>query len=242
MQSLKRNIMITRLFQLMLLMILFAACKGDEYYEDGGLAQAKFEGTVMQYLASKPVEFDTLVQVIKLAGMEQNFNNDEFTFFAPRDNSIKSMIGRLDQGGLNKILYNEGRETIKVLADIDSLIWRKYLQRHMFKNKNKLMDYPQIDLAQQAIYPGQTYYAYDNTVCNIGVVYNDAGGIRYQGYRQLTISYIPDVSNPQANWITVPVSSSDIEPFNGIVHILDPRGYFGFSDGEMMSEIFDSKR
>lgn len=228
--------------------MLFTACKKDDYYEDGGLANPVFEGDIMQYLESKPMEFDTIVQVIKLAGLEENFRKDEVTFFAPRDENIKEMIGSLDQGGVNTALYYYGRDTIKTLSDIDSVIWRKYLQRYMFKGKNKLMDYPQIDFSLLNIYAGQNYYSYNQTVSNIGVLFNDAvssdgtSAIKYMGYRQLHISYIPDVSMP-TNWITVKVASSDIQPNNGVVHVLDyTDGSFGFEYEEILIDILESKR
>jgi hypothetical protein len=231
------------LLPLLLVITLFTACKRDDYYKDGGLANGKFDGSVMQYLSSKPKEFDSLVQILKLSGLDKVLSEDEVTFFAPNDVNIKALVGRLDQGGVNKRLYGEGRDTIKVLSDVDSLIWRKYLMRYIYKGKNKLMDYPQIDFNQQQVYPGQIYYAYGNSVANIGVVYNDAGGIRYMGYRQLNISYIPDISKPTENWKTVRVSSSDIEPSNGVVHILEVSGnQLGFNQGEMEDEISDSKR
>ncbi len=232
-----------RLFPIFVIFTLFAACKGDEYYTDGGLANGKFEGTVMQYLMSKPKEFDSLVQIIKLAGLDETLSSEEVTFFAPTDVNIKSLIGRLDQGGVNRRLYNEGKDTIKVLGDVDSEIWRKYLLRYVFRGKNKLMDYPQIDFQQKVIYPGQIYYSLNNSVANVGVVYKDANGIRYMGYRQLNISFIPDVSRPNDNWVTVPVSSSDIEPSNGVVHVLQVSGsQLGFNQREMEDEISDSKR
>jgi len=237
------NPILCRLFQLLLIVCCFTACKRDEYYQDGGLAQGKFEGTIVEYLSSKPKEFDTLVQIIKLAGLEPTLNNEEVTFFAPGDVNIKALIGRLDQGGVNRRLYEERRDTIKVLADVDSLIWRKYLMRYIYRGKNKLMDYPQIDINQQAIFPGQIYYSLSNEVANIGVVYNDAGGVKYMGYRQLNISYIPDISRPADNWRTVKISSSDIEPRNGVVHILQVGGNdFGFNQGEVENDILDSKR
>lgn len=234
---------VKRCLQLILIICIFAACKRDQYYTDGGKAKAKFDGNIMQYLATKPVEFDTLVQIIKLAGLEEILSKEEVTFFAVNDVNIKALIGALDRGGVNRRLYNEGRDTIKVLSDVDSQIWRKYLMRYVFHGKNKLMDYPQIDFGQQQIYPGQIYYTYSNEVANIGVVYNDAGGIRYMGYRQLHISYIPDISRPTQNWRTVKVSSSDIEPNNGIVHLLQTEGNsLGFDQGEVENEILDSKR
>lgn len=224
------------------MVILFSACKKDDYYVDGGLANPIFDGDILEYLESKPIEFDSVAQIIKLAGLEQTFRTEEFTFFAPRDENIKRLIGTHKQMGVNDLLYSAGRDTIKTLADVDSVIWRKYLERYMFKGKNKLMDYPQIDFSLLNIYPGQNYYSYNNSVSNIGVVYNDARNIKYMGYRQLYISYIRDVSQPD-EWIENRIASSDIQPRNGVVHVLDYTSHsFGFDMFEVWNDILDSKR
>lgn len=223
-------------------LLITTACSKDDYYVDGGLANPIFEGSVMDYLDSKPMQFDTIAEIVRLGGLEEMFQTGEFTFFAPSDEDIKDLIGALDRGGVNRDLYNLGRDTIVTLSDVDSLIWRRYLLRHMFTGKNKLMDYPQIDFSILNIYPGQNYYALSGEVSNIGVVYNDAGGIKYMGYRQLHISYIPDVAFP-TSWITVRVASSDIQPTNGIVHALDyTDGDFGFNRVDVERDILESKR
>ncbi|WP_333626905.1 hypothetical protein [Sphingobacterium siyangense] len=239
------------------LLCSLASCKQDEYYEDGGLAQAKFNGSIMAYLDSKPREFDTIAQIIRLAGLEEDFKTKEFTFFAPRDENIKTLIGQAkgttvdDIYSVNGRLYTFGRDTIKTLADVDSTIWRKYLLRYMFTGKRKLMDYPQIDFDLLNVYKGQNYTALGNTVSNIGVVYNDAINdadpnnvtrLKYMGYRQLYISYIPDVSRPSV-WISCPIASSDIQPDNGVVHVIDyTRSRFGFQEYDIMLDILESKR
>ena len=234
------------------LLLLLASCKRDDYYVDGGKANPVYYGTMMEYLDSKPRDFDTIAQIIRLAGLEEAFHENEFTFFAPHDDDIKQLIGQVGQGGVNSRLYNLGRDTIAVLADVDSTIWRKYLERYMFRGRNKLMDYPQVDFNLLTTYSGQSYYSLNNTVSNIGVVYHDAVTdpgtpnevrLRYMGYRQLHVSYIPDLSQPQQGWVTVPVASSDIQPSNGIVHALDfTRAGFGFVQWEVEQDILESKR
>ena len=245
------------IFTVVLLLYSIQSCKKDDYYTDGGLAQAKFDGPIMAYLDAKPREFDSIAKIIRLAGLEEDFKTKEFTFFAPRDENIKRLIG-LARGnsqeaasGVNLQLYLLGRDTIKTLADVDSTIWRKYVLRHMFNGKRKLMDYPQIDFDLLNVYKGQNYTSLGNTVSNIGVVYNDAINdsdknnitrLKYMGYRQLFISYIPDISRP-GEWISCPIASSDIQPDNGVVHVIDyTRAEFGYSRGEVMSDILESKR
>lgn len=230
------------LCQIFILVIFFASCAKDEYYNDGGLANAKYNGSVLQYLESKPIEFDSLVQVIKIAGLEEMLSKQEITLFTPTDRDIKELIGTKDRGNLNGILYELGQDTIKTLDEIDPIIWRKYLERHIFKGKNKLTDYPQVDFGQITIYPGQNYYSINNSVSHIGVVFNDVNGVRYLGYRQLHISYIPDVSRPDQTTGRVRITTSDIQPDNGVVHILHPEVQFGFNLVEMINEIIASRR
>ncbi|MFB2121419.1 hypothetical protein [Parapedobacter sp. 2B3] len=240
-------------------LIFLSSCKRDDYYVDGGVANPVFNGTVLEYLDSHP-QLDTIGQLVRLAGLEDNFTADELTFFSPSDVNIKMLIGRVNYQGTdpgwmgnraNQQLYNLGLDTIQTLADVDSAIWRKYLERYMFHGKHTLSDYPQIDFSVLNTFGGQNYYAYNNTVSNIGVVFHDAvtdegkpteSRLKYMGYRQLYISYIPNVSIPE-NWIDTPVASSDIQPSNGVVHVLDftKRG-FGFDPQEVIDDIIQSKR
>ncbi len=233
--------------------LILSACNKDDYYEDGGLAVAKYDGSIIQYLETKPVLFDSIVEIIKLAGLEETFQNEEFTFFAPADPDIKQLIGSLDKGGLNYRLFNESLDTIKQLSDIDSIIWKKHLYKYMFKGKNTLADYPQIDFDLLGTYPGQNYVSFSGNVSNIGVVYNDIvqkdheteiSRLKYQGYRQLYLSYIPDFTNPDA-YINYPVSTSDIQPTNGVIHVLNyTESVFGLYPGseDFINDVIQSKR
>jgi hypothetical protein len=249
---------------LVVLACLLSSCERDDYYVDGGRANPVFDGTILDYLDATP-QLDTIGQLVRLAGLEEHFVADELTFFSPSDVNIKKLIGRVNyegsdpgwQGnGANQQLYNLGLDTIQTLADVDSAIWRKYLERYMFRGKHKLSDYPQIDFSVLNTFGGQNYYAYNNTVSNIGVVFHEAvndegkpteSRLKYMGYRQLHISYIPNVSIPEA-WNTAPVASSDIQPRNGVVHVLDfvgsNFGYtgFGFNQQEVINDIIQSKR
>src|SRR3546814_731174 len=198
---------------------------------------------MLEFLQSKPVEFDTSAQLINRARLEDVFQTGDVTFFAPSDTEVKDLIGYVGRNEtLNNELYELGKGTIKVLADVDSLIWKKYLERHLFRGSNFLADYPQIDLGLRQIYPGENYYSLNNTVLNIGVVYHDVNGVKYAGYRQLSISYIPDVSRPNENWFTTMISSSDIKPINGVVHTLSKeKALFGFDHGEFIDDVAASK-
>lgn len=203
---------------------LISSCSKDEYYIDGGKANPVFDGTVLQYLESNP-KFDTIAQIVKLAEMEDVFNNEEITFFAPTDEVIRRTIGivnsRFDdiRNKLNQQLFDENRDTIRVLSDIPPAIWRRYLMRYIRKGKLLAKDVPQLDYDLRPLYPGGYYFGYNGDLFNIGVVYNQANGVKYTGYRQLTISFVPDQSLPNS-YIAAAVATSDVQPKNGVVHVL----------------------
>ncbi|MES2808127.1 MAG: fasciclin domain-containing protein [Bacteroidota bacterium] len=209
------------------LAITVSSCSKDKYYQDGGLAEPKFNGTVLQYLQSNPVKFDTIVQVIKLAGMEDAFSKENITFFAPTDEVVRRTIGIVNgnipllQNRLNQRLFNLNKDTIKQLSDIPPVIWRKYLQRYIMKGKYLMKDFPQLDFDLRPLYPGGYYYGYNGDLLNVGVVYNSANSVRYAGYRQLCIAAVVDPSNPSAYYFSsAAVATSDVQPTNGVVHVL----------------------
>lgn len=243
MKNINRYIKPVVLFAVFVLMVV-SSCQKDDYYVDGGKSDPVFNGNVLQYLESNP-KFDTIAQIVKLAGMEETFTNEQITFFCPTDEVIRRTIGQVDNPelfGLNELLFQVGKDTIKTLADVDPIIWKKFLSRYVFKGVFKLKDYPQIDFDLKPIYPGAFYYSYNNDLANIGVVYNAVNGVRYTGYRQLSISYIPDSSNPNF-YLPVAVASSDIQPSNGVVHVLalyqgEDKNKIGEVENEFGANIF----
>lgn len=221
--------------------LLLNSCKEDEYYIDGGKADSEYNGTILDYLKSKPLYFDTLTTVIKLAGLEKEFSDKEMTFFAPMDNSFRTLILNV-----NSTLFQVGKDTVKTLEEIEPAIWKKYLSMYMFKGSNRVIDYPQVDPGAKAMFPGQNYKSLSEDILNIGVFYNDVvtrkdgqetSRIKYAGYRQLYLSYIPNPAQPFDNWNTTRVSSSDIKPKNGVVHVLIANHSFGFDVSNFVQDV-----
>jgi hypothetical protein len=221
-------------YSLLLIMVLTGlfACKKDNYYLDSGLANPYFKGSIVDYLNAKPFYFDSVAAIIKLADMENIFKSDTVTFFAPTDFSVQNLIRYC-----NGTLYAGGYDTIRTLQDVPTEIWRKYLSFYLFHGANQLKDYPQIDYSLLINFPGQTYYSWDMQPMNIGVVYNSDNGVKYVGYRQLSISYIPDISRP-TSWTTSMVASCNILTDNGVVHILSSaHTYFGFDQNKFAQDV-----
>lgn len=207
-------------------MTLLGSCSKDDYFKDSGTVNGNFQGNMLEYLQSRPQYFDSLTKVIRLAGMEKIFSAEDLTFFAPADSSIRSSIAEL-----NRQLSFQGKKTVTRLEQIKPEVWRAQLARYLFKGKKSMNDFPQLDPGNVAAYPGQIYATYDGAIMNIGVIYNDAGGVKYAGYRQLSLAYIPSASAPRdyLSWYNSTVASVNIAPTNGYVHALRySNHYFGF--------------
>lgn len=204
---------------------LFMGCSKDSYFVDTGLHKAKYDGTVLQYLKDKPVLFDSLVRIINIAGMNDVFEKEDVTFFAPASSCVYKAVR-----GLNAELRSGGRDTVSKLEQIKPQVWKDMLSDYVFKGKYLLKDIPQIDTLALKAFSGQGYTSYGGRPMNLGVFYNDAGGAKYVGYRQLILSFIPDFSNPQVDMVNTPVATSDIQPNNGVIHVLVyQRHALGFS-------------
>lgn len=218
---------------LLLAVALFSACKKEQYFFDTGVLTPNYNGTILEYLKAKPAYFDTLVRVIKIAGMEDVFQKENITFFAPPSSSIYKSLRRL-----NIHLRSQGRDTVSKLEQIKPAIWKETLSMYIFQGSNRLKDYPQLDTLALLAYPGQAYFSYAKRTMNIGVIHNDAGGIKYAGYRQLYLSFIPDFSKPLERLVNIPVASSDVAPTNGIVHVLRFQKHnFGFDTDRFINTV-----
>ncbi|ARS38615.1 hypothetical protein CA265_02520 [Sphingobacteriaceae bacterium GW460-11-11-14-LB5] len=209
---------------LLIAIVAVSSCKNNNYYIDSGVGKAQYEGTILTYLADKPAYFDTLSRVITLAGMQDVFSRDTITFFAPPSSCIYKAVKNL-----NKYLYGRGQDTVKQLNQIDPKVWKDMLSLYIVKGKYLLKDIPQLDTTQLSTFGGQGYISNGGRPMNIGVLYNDVNGVKYAGYRQLYYSYITDFTNKIGSMVNVPVASSDIQPYNGVVHVLVyQRHVFGF--------------
>lgn len=216
----KKQLIINAFFTILFVLTLFASCKKNSYFKDSGVLNPNYSGSILDYLKSKPVYFDTLTRVIELAEMSNYLNTQkDITFFAPTSSTIHKSIR-----GLNRYLLQNGRDTVSQLRQIKPEAWRNLLSLYIFQGANRLKDYPQIDTLNIVAFPGQGYTALNGRTMNIGVLYNDANSgsstIKYAGYRQLYLAYIPDYTNPKTSLKYAPVATSDIAPNNGILHVL----------------------
>lgn len=217
---------------LLLVVLSLGSCNSDDYLVDGGKSNPYFEGNVMQYLESRPDLFKDLVKVIKLTKWEDILTHEDVTFFAPTDFTITKSVERM-----NSYLYNyEGLDKITDLSQVKPAVWEDLIGMYVMEDKYRLNDIAQIDTAAVSAFPGQTNFTYDRSYkMTMGVCYGDANGIKYAGYRQVMYAY-QDFGYPEYAY----VSSCNIEPTNGIVHVLRLDHYLGFSISALLRKALEA--
>ncbi|SJN23318.1 hypothetical protein FM120_03305 [Sphingobacterium faecium PCAi_F2.5] len=234
-------------FMMLITSVILFSCKKEDYI-DTGIHNPKFNGTMWQYLESRPELFDTLMVALKIAKLDEVIKNEEVTFFAPPDVSILKSVWTL-----NESLFRMGQDTITSLDQVRPEVWRKFLSRYIIKGKYLAKDFNQMDTLNLATFPGGVYKNFENTDMNIGVLYNDIKTtsntgtqiIKYAGYRQLYLNFpysvvIPeDIKDYFIPFLTAPVATSDIQPTNGVLHVLQfSKHAFGFQTYLFANEAF----
>lgn len=204
---------------LLILAVSFSACK-KEYYNDSGLQQGRFAGSSFEYLQSKPYFFDTLVTIVKLAGLESVLRDSTVTFFAPGDYSVKKTMDVI-----NTERYQNFQDSL-TLTEVPAEIWRKYLSRYIFRDKYMLKDVPRFLYAELDLYPGMNIESWEGYVMNMGVQFSDYNGTRDVGPRTLMLMDVGTLEHP-ANIVSI-VASSDMQTNNGVVHVLNTDHVLGF--------------
>lgn len=222
------------LLLLTITLLLFGSCK--KYYFDTGVHDPKYNGSTLAYMKAKKPFFDSTLTVINLAGMNDILDKENVTFFAPPSGSVFKSIYRL-----NQYLKRNGKDTVSKLSQIKPEVWRNTLSQYVFKGSFLLKDYPQRDTLAYIAYPGQNYTSYAGRIMNVGAIFNDAGGVKYAGYRQLYLAYIPDLSNPQVALQNNPVATSDIQTTNGVLHVLTKiKHNIGFNTDTFIDQVVAS--
>ena len=218
------RIIISGMLLLIFVTTILGSCQTDDYLVDGGRSNPYYDGTIMEYLESRDdMLFSDLVKVIKMTKWYDVFSdeNADITFFAPTDFSIDRSVDIL-----NYNLYNwNNMEKITNLSQVKSEVWEDMIGMYVLEGKYRLNDIAQIDTVALSAFPGQTNYTYDKKYkLTMGVCYGDANGIKYAGYRQIMCAS-QDYGAP----IYAYVSSCNIEPHNGIVHVLRLDHSLGFN-------------
>lgn len=217
----KRFQLLTQLGYLLVGLLILASCNKD-YFEDGGTSKADYEGSIYDYLEANPYWFDTLTYIIDRAGMAEKLQEDTITFFAPTDDAIKRVME-----SLNDYRYRRVEDSVH-LEDIDPEVWKYFISMHILDGKFKAEDFARVDPDNIYAYSGIDYFTSEGFIVNIGLVYEDYKGVKAVGARIIRLTDITADPNHFINCPSVTVMTSDIQPENGILHILNNNYVLGF--------------
>ena len=119
-----------------ILTTIAVGCQKKDYFTNTGKHTPDYDGTVLDYLKSKPKSWDSLLKVIRIAGMENVFTTETITFFAPNDSCISNTIRVL-----NAKLDEKGQRRVTKLEQIKPEVWKKQLCRYLFKNAKRALSH-----------------------------------------------------------------------------------------------------
>ncbi|RFS25079.1 hypothetical protein DVR12_07800 [Chitinophaga silvatica] len=199
-----------------------SSCKKD-YYKDGGLANPKYNGSMYQYLEkSNTGLLDTIAYIVQRAGLKEVLEKEDVTFFCPTDQSIYTAMNALN--GYRNRYYKDSL----TLDQVPPIIWKKFLERYIIEGKHVAKQFARVDPNNIYAYPGINYISRNGFILNIGLIYQDYGGVEAVGARILRVT---DINIDPSNFLSNPwvlVASSDIQPTNGVLHVLKIIHTFGF--------------
>ncbi|WP_188315826.1 fasciclin domain-containing protein [Chitinophaga agrisoli] len=212
---------------LLLVILLFNACKKD-YYVDGGIADPHYNGSIYDYLKGNPYWFDTVTYIIERAGMKEMLQNDDVTFFSPTDDAVKVVMDEL-----NEYRYFNVKDSVH-LEDIDPKVWKYFLSMYVLKGKYLAKQFARVDPVNIYAYPGINYVMDNGYVLNIGLVYENYNNVEAVGPRTIRLTDITyDPQNFQNN-PNIKIATSDIQPKNGVLHVLNNSHALGFRVGSFI--------
>ncbi|PSL44385.1 fasciclin domain-containing protein [Chitinophaga niastensis] len=212
----------TRLFPLLVvvLMVLTLSCKKDNYYKDSGKQVGVYDIGAYDFLKARPLFFDTLINIIDSAGLQDVLQKETVTFFAPTNHAIKKTMDVL-----NSARYMQNKDSVYI-RDIPGDIWKRFLSHYIFRGRYMLKDIARRDKLQLPVFPGQNMESYNGYIMNLGVQFSDYSKTKDVGPRTVVITAIGDLANPAG--ITNLVATSDLQCKNEVVHVLDDDHFFGF--------------
>lgn len=209
-------------FPLIFLLIMASCQKQEDYFKDGGLSDPHYEGSIYDYLNENPYWFDTVTYIIEQAGMADMLDGDTVTFFSPTDDAV-----RVAMDALNAYRYSHVEDSV-YLEDIGPEVWRYFLSMHLLKGKFLAKNFARVDPDNVYAYPGIDYFTSEGFIVNIGLIYEDYKGVRDVGPRIIRLTDITADPEHFRNCPSVTVMSSDIQPRNGVLHVLNNSYALGF--------------
>lgn len=125
--------------------LLVTSCSRDEYLIGGGTHEARVDMSTVEYLSGRP-KLDTVMTVLKLAGMEDEINQAA-TFFAPTNATLRRYIAsrnaaiRIKDENLRYTLDSLIKYDLDMVADsVGMYIFDAQIRREDLDSEGKLYE------------------------------------------------------------------------------------------------------
>jgi uncharacterized surface protein with fasciclin (FAS1) repeats len=184
-------------------MALLAACSTNWNFENTGLANERFDGNTIEYLASNPYDWDSVRLVIERAGWTTNFSQEKFTFFGPTNHSIRRWMKA---------------NAIETIATIPVETCRELINAHVLDGELLRDDIPAGELVNAEWRGGESYTFRSGRSIAIYRVTGSYMNVAKAGAAEIYLRRGGSVTG---------VASSNIRTANGVVHSLEYAHIFG---------------
>lgn len=202
---------------ILLLFISIVSCTKDAGYYSKRFDDNVFDGTVYDYLKSKPGTFDSLLKVIDRIQLDSILKDSvDITLFAASNQSFRVALENLNN--IRKLTDRETENYNNVSYSQLDTITSFYVTRGLVTTDSLNMR------------EGKTIYDYKyNHAMHAKLFLSNASGYVKGGPKIIEFS---DTKGSQftRNWSSSLTGSVNIKTKNGIVHVLNPEHVFGFDD------------
>lgn len=197
---------------ILLFVLPFISCGTKYDYLDTGISDPHFEGDMYAYLQSNPYNWDSIVKIIDRARLQDVFHHDDITFMGLTNHSIRRW---LIQGGKG---YEAGYRQV---ADIPEEMCRAIVLSLVLDDKMLCEDIERIELNEKGEYigGGRVLKARYGNYVWLWTQQDPYMGVAGLGPVSLSMTTLQSDQTTQI--ATNKVASSDIQPYNGVVHALE---------------------
>jgi uncharacterized surface protein with fasciclin (FAS1) repeats len=205
-----------------------AGCqKVDGDYTANNKSTEIYNGSVYEYLKSRPGEFDSLLAVIERVGLADTLKNEQnITLFAVKNESFQQVVGRYNLARSvrgKKPIYLKDRP----VEFLDSVISRYIIKGAYVADDFKFNDGLPITSVKW------------NYPMSAKLVTGNSSGLIKGGPASVEFSFT-NRSSYTFNWVKASTVAINISAKNGIIHILEPLHPFGFGEySKAVSEPYD---
>jgi hypothetical protein len=210
---------ISHVIVIIIIICSYAACKrGNDYYIDYSKDNVVYDGTIYEYLKSKPGQYDSLVLLIEmLPALKERLVNpkDSLTIFVANnrcfDLAIKNLNTRRKAAKLSS-LYLEDLDRVVIDSLLDYYIFKGMINIDSIKESNDGVPYPSLKKGYR-----------------MNLKYNTltASGLVKKGEHQIVFSDM-NKSNYTRDWFSTTTHSTDLKVHNGYVQTLSQQHEFAF--------------